>query len=71
MHADEVHQIDAAFLVGTEAVPDGDPKKNYNTGTLGWGVLATDQLTTCPEDGLYKAALTMVNCKKNPKGYLG
>ena len=71
MHADEVHQIDAAFLVGAEAVPDGNPKKNYNTGTSGWGVLATDQFITCLNAGLNKAALTVVNCKKNPKGYLG
>lgn len=71
MHADEVHQINSAFLVGAEEVPDWDPEKNYNTGASGRGVLATDQFITCPKAGLYKAALTVVNCEKNPKGYLG
>jgi hypothetical protein len=60
-HADEIHQTDRTYPIGSEKVPDQVPRCNYNsTG----GVLARDRFITCLLAGLRKAALKPVNFEK-------
>jgi len=61
IHADEIHQTDGTYPIGSEAVPDQDLQWNYNsTG----GILAIDRFITCLPAGLHRAALKLVNSEK-------
>ena len=60
-HADEIHQTDRSYPIGSETVPDQDPQWNYNSTA---GILARDRFVTCLLAGLRKAALKPINFEK-------
>ena len=60
-HADEIHQTDTTYPIGSEAVPDQDPRWDYNSTS---GILARDRFITCLLAGLRRAALKPVNFEK-------
>ena len=60
-HAEEIHQTDRSYPIGSETVPDQDPQLNYNsTG----GILARGRFITGLLAGLRKAALKPVDFEK-------
>jgi hypothetical protein len=59
--ADKIHQIDGTYSIGSEAVPDQDPRWNYNSAG---GILARERFITCLQASLRKAALKPVNFEK-------
>lgn len=61
VHADEVHQTNAAHTPGEEEVPEQDPHCYYNTSG---GILARDWFTTCLSVDLHKTALKPMNSDK-------
>jgi hypothetical protein len=62
--ADEIHQIDGTYPIGTEAVPDQNPQWTYSsTG----GILARDRFIICLLAGLCRVALKPVNFEKLQK----
>ncbi|XP_052046410.1 uncharacterized protein LOC127690893 isoform X1 [Apodemus sylvaticus] len=60
-HADEIHQTDGSYPIGSEAVPDQDPLWDYNSSA---GILARDRFVTCLLAGLRKAVLKPINFEK-------
>jgi hypothetical protein len=60
-HADEIHQTDRAYPIGSESVPDQDPQWNYN---FSGGILARDRFIICHLASLRKAALKPANFEK-------
>ena len=54
-------QAAGSYPIGSEAVPDQDPRWNYNSNG---GILARDRFITCPLAGLRTATLKPVNFEK-------
>lgn len=61
IYADDIHQTDDTYPVGSMAVPDQEPDWDYNTPG---GILARKRFLTCLLAGLRKAALKAVNYER-------